>query len=97
MSLGSTKRQSSPIYQFDDFLPVSPRFYLSFLFNYVASCYKMFCLGSIMTQIKDGISFYQNRRSKIIMPISDTQIFVALIIALFPGIMAIRLSTELYK
>ncbi len=31
------------------------------------------------------------------MPISDTQIFVALIIALFPGIMAIRLSTELYK
>ena len=31
------------------------------------------------------------------MPLSDTQIFVALVIALIPGIMAIRLSTELYK
>ncbi|MDJ0569190.1 MAG: photosystem I reaction center subunit XII [Pleurocapsa sp. MO_192.B19] len=31
------------------------------------------------------------------MPISDSQIFVALIVALFSGIMAIRLSTELYK
>ena len=41
---------------------------------------------------------YQNRkRSKIIMPLSDTQIFVALIIALFPGFLAMRLSLELYK
>ena len=31
------------------------------------------------------------------MPLSDTQIFVALIIALIPGIMAFRLSLELYK
>lgn len=31
------------------------------------------------------------------MPLTDTQIFVALIVALIPGIMAIRLSTELYK
>ena len=31
------------------------------------------------------------------MPLSDTQIFVALVVALIPGIMAIRLSTELYK
>ncbi|MDJ0647712.1 MAG: photosystem I reaction center subunit XII [Xenococcaceae cyanobacterium MO_188.B19] len=31
------------------------------------------------------------------MPISETQIFVALIIALFPGFLALRLSTELYK
>jgi len=31
------------------------------------------------------------------MPLSDTQIFIALAIALLPGIMAIRLSTELYK
>jgi len=31
------------------------------------------------------------------MPLSDTQVFIALAIALFPGIMAIRLSTELYK
>lgn len=31
------------------------------------------------------------------MPISDTQIFIALAVALIPGIMAIRLSTELYK
>ena len=31
------------------------------------------------------------------MPISETQIFVALVIALIPGILAFRLSTELYK
>lgn len=31
------------------------------------------------------------------MPLSETQIFVALVIALIPGIMAFRLSTELYK
>lgn len=31
------------------------------------------------------------------MPVSETQIFVALLIALFPGIMAFRLATELYK
>lgn len=28
---------------------------------------------------------------------SDTQVFVALLIALLPGVMAFRLSTELYK
>ncbi|NJL82064.1 MAG: photosystem I reaction center subunit XII [Chloroflexaceae bacterium] len=31
------------------------------------------------------------------MSISDTQVFVALVIALLPGIMAFRLATELYK
>lgn len=31
------------------------------------------------------------------MAISDTQIFVALVIALIPGILAFRLATELYK
>ncbi|PSR16309.1 photosystem I reaction center subunit XII [filamentous cyanobacterium CCP3] len=31
------------------------------------------------------------------MPLSDTQIFIALAIALLPGILAVRLSTELYK
>jgi photosystem I subunit XII len=31
------------------------------------------------------------------MPVSETQIFVALLIALIPGILAFRLSTELYK
>ncbi len=31
------------------------------------------------------------------MSISETQIFVALIIALFAGVLALRLSTELYK
>ena len=58
----------------------------------------MFRMGSIMTQIKDGISFYlkQNVRRKITM-LSDTQVFIALVVALIPGIMAIRLSTELYK
>ncbi|MGI0479655.1 photosystem I reaction center subunit XII [Geminocystis sp. CENA526] len=31
------------------------------------------------------------------MSISETQVFVALIIALIPGILAFRLATELYK
>ena len=31
------------------------------------------------------------------MSLSDTQVIVALVIALIPGIMALRLSTELYK
>ncbi|MGF1541484.1 MAG: photosystem I reaction center subunit XII [Pleurocapsa sp.] len=31
------------------------------------------------------------------MPLSDSQIFIALIVALVPGIMALRLSLELYK
>jgi photosystem I subunit 12 len=31
------------------------------------------------------------------MSLSDTQIFVALVVALIPGIMAFRLATELYK
>jgi photosystem I subunit XII len=31
------------------------------------------------------------------MGITDTQVFIALIVALFPGLMAIRLSLELYK
>jgi photosystem I subunit XII len=31
------------------------------------------------------------------MAISDTQVYVALLIALLPGILAFRLSTELYK
>ena len=31
------------------------------------------------------------------MSISDTQVFVALLVALIPGIMALRLGTELYK
>ncbi|AMW31455.1 MULTISPECIES: photosystem I reaction center subunit XII [Oscillatoriales] len=31
------------------------------------------------------------------MSLTDTQVFVALVIALIPGILAFRLSTELYK
>ncbi|MBP0022373.1 MAG: photosystem I reaction center subunit XII [Cyanobacteria bacterium SBLK] len=31
------------------------------------------------------------------MTMTETQVFVALIIALFPGILAYRLCTELYK
>ncbi|WP_072016224.1 photosystem I reaction center subunit XII [Leptolyngbya sp. KIOST-1] len=31
------------------------------------------------------------------MPLSETQIFIALALALLPGILAVRLSTELYK
>jgi photosystem I subunit XII len=31
------------------------------------------------------------------MDLSNTQVYVALVIALIPGILAFRLSTELYK
>ena len=31
------------------------------------------------------------------MPITETQVFLALIIALFPGILALNLATSLYK
>ncbi len=31
------------------------------------------------------------------MDLSNTQVFVALAVALIPGILALRLSTELYK
>ncbi|EGK87691.1 photosystem I reaction center subunit XII [Microcoleus sp. Pol7_A1] len=31
------------------------------------------------------------------MSLTDTQVYVALVIALIPGIMAFRLATELYK
>ena len=31
------------------------------------------------------------------MSISDTQVYVALVVALIPGILAFRLATELYK
>lgn len=31
------------------------------------------------------------------MGLSDTQVFIALAIALIPGVLALRLSTELYK
>lgn len=31
------------------------------------------------------------------MSLSDTQIFIALMVALLPGVLAYRLSTELYK
>ncbi len=31
------------------------------------------------------------------MSISDTQIYIALVVALIPGVLAIRLATELYK
>jgi photosystem I subunit XII len=29
--------------------------------------------------------------------LSDTQVFVALVVALIPGVLAFRLATELYK
>lgn len=31
------------------------------------------------------------------MALSDTQVFIALALALVPGVLAFRLSTELYK
>lgn len=49
-----------------------------------------------MTQIKYGISFYKIE-GVYLMSITDTQIYVALLVALFAGFMALRLSLELYK
>jgi photosystem I subunit 12 len=37
------------------------------------------------------------QRSFETMTLSETQVFVALVIALIPGILAYRLATELYK
>lgn len=31
------------------------------------------------------------------MPLADTQVYVALVVALIPGVLAFRLATELYK
>ncbi|MCF4970501.1 MULTISPECIES: photosystem I reaction center subunit XII [Nostocales] len=31
------------------------------------------------------------------MPISDSQVYIALVVALLPGLLAWRLATELYK
>ncbi|MEX0267579.1 photosystem I reaction center subunit XII [Leptolyngbyaceae cyanobacterium UHCC 1019] len=31
------------------------------------------------------------------MSLSDSQVFIALVVALIPGVLAFRLSTELYK
>ncbi|AUT03044.1 photosystem I reaction center subunit XII [Nostoc sp. CENA543] len=31
------------------------------------------------------------------MPISDSQVYIALVVALLPGFLAWRLATELYK
>jgi photosystem I subunit XII len=31
------------------------------------------------------------------MALTDSQVFIALIVALFPGFLAFRLATELYK
>lgn len=31
------------------------------------------------------------------MSLSDTQVFIALVVALIPGVLAFRLATELYK
>ncbi|HEY9907804.1 MAG TPA: photosystem I reaction center subunit XII [Thermosynechococcaceae cyanobacterium] len=31
------------------------------------------------------------------MSLSDTQVFIALVVALVPGLLAFRLATELYK
>ncbi|MEM7756623.1 MAG: photosystem I reaction center subunit XII [Cyanobacteria bacterium P01_G01_bin.67] len=31
------------------------------------------------------------------MPLTDTQVYIALVVALFSGFMAMRLSMELYK
>ncbi|NBD17248.1 MAG: photosystem I reaction center subunit XII [Cyanobacteria bacterium] len=31
------------------------------------------------------------------MPLSETQVLIALVVALVPGVLAFRLATELYK
>jgi photosystem I subunit 12 len=50
---------------------------------------------TIMTETPVSALFINREFSS--MGLSDTQVFVALVIALVPGILAFRLSTELYK
>lgn len=40
---------------------------------------------------------HQTARGSKTMSISDTQVYVALVVALIPGILAFRLATQLYK
>ncbi len=64
-----------------------------------------FCLNLLQTlpnrprlvQISQQSRSNSDPRSFFIMSLTDTQVFVALVIALIPGILAFRLSTELYK
>ncbi len=58
------------------------------------SCYRMFRKWQSIAQISE---INLENEELFIMGLSDTQVFIALAIALLPGILALRLSTELYK
>lgn len=56
-----------------------------------AVCHELSVCGELF------ITNYLSHRSLKLMNISEGQVFLALVIALIPGILALRLSTELYK
>ena len=47
--------------------------------------------------VNEGLLSHWTFRRITRMTISDTQVYIALVVALIPGILARRLSTELYK
>jgi len=65
---------------------------------FVASCNKMFPnLAKTGKSSKRSLENLVQLRRISIMPISDTQVYIALVVAIIPGILAWRLATELYK
>jgi photosystem I subunit XII len=65
---------------------------------FVASCNKIFHnLGKTGKSSKRTVQNRFELRRFSSMPISDTQVYIALAVALIPGILAWRLATELYK
>ena len=53
--------------------------------------------GKTVKSSKQSLENQVQLRRISIMPISDTQVYIALAVALIPGILAWRLATELYK
>lgn len=74
--------------------PPCPPAPLAPMSRFIATCYKVFQKGGSLTEIGERTTLSQEMSN---MSISDTQVFVALVVALIPGILAFRLATELYK
>ena len=53
--------------------------------------------GKTVKSSKQSLENQVQLRRISIMSISDTQVYIALAVALIPGILAWRLATELYK
>jgi photosystem I subunit 12 len=65
---------------------------------FVAYCNKMFPnLAKTGKSSKRSLENLVQLRRISIMALTDTQVYIALAVALIPGILAWRLATELYK